>query len=88
MMGDWGRRKVLSTVPSELGREKARLLRGLPRGEAMGEAPGMRCTRESYLLFNTRLSSCRFLTNWEVIPKPAHMQLRSATADHFGEREW
>lgn len=63
MMGDWGRRKVLSTFPSELGRENARLLRGLPRGEAMGEAPGMRCTKESYLLFKTRLSSCRFLAN-------------------------
>lgn len=52
-MGDWGRRKRLSEFPSELGREKAKLFRGLPRGEARGEAPGMRCTRDSYFVFNT-----------------------------------
>jgi len=87
MMGDWGRTRVESAFPSELGRENARLLRGLPRGEAMGEAPGMRWTRDSYLSFNARLSSCRDLTNCEVNPKPAWMYPTSATADHFGERE-
>ena len=71
MIGDWGRRKVLSAFSSELGRESMKLLRGLPRGEAMGEAPGMRCTRDSYLVFSTWLSSCRVLTNCEVNPKPA-----------------
>jgi hypothetical protein len=61
---------MLSEFPSELGRENAKLLRGLPRGEAMGEMLGMRCTRESYFVFNAWLSSCRDLTNPEVKPKP------------------
>lgn len=39
----------------------------------MGEAPGMRCTRDSYLVFNARLSSCRDLTNFEVNPKPGYI---------------
>lgn len=59
---------MLSEFPSELRREIAKLLRGLPRGEAMGE--GMRCTSVSYLVFNAWLSSCRDLTNFEVNPKP------------------
>ena len=74
-----------SALPSELGRENAKLLRGLPRGEAMGEAPGMRCTRDSYLVFNARLSSCRLLTNCVVIPKPAYIPT-SATADQLSKR--
>lgn len=63
-----------------------KLLRGLPRGEAMGEAPGMRCTRFSYLVLNTSLSSCRVLTSCEVNPKPAYIQPTSVTADHLDER--
>ena len=59
----------------------AKLPRGLARGEAIGEAPGMRCTRDSYLFFNTWLSSCRVLTNCEVNPKPAYIRATSATAD-------
>ena len=79
---------MLSTFPSEPGRENARLLRGLARGEVIGEAPGIRCTRDSYLVFNTWLSSCRDLTNCDVNPNPACMQTMSATADHFDERGW
>jgi hypothetical protein len=82
-MGDWGRRKVASVLPSELGREKATLLRGLPRGEESGEAPGMRWTRESYLSFRTRLSSCRVLTSCEVIPKPEYMHQTSVDGRSF-----
>ena len=82
-MGDWGRRKFVSVFPSELGREKAILLRGLPRGEERGEAPGMRLTRESYLSFRTRLSSCRVLTNCEVNPKPEYMHQTSVDRRSF-----
>lgn len=84
--GDWGRRNVESAFPSELGRENATLLRGLLTGEAMGEAPGMRWTSDSYLYFSTWLSSCRDLTNCEVNPKPAWMHPALVTTDHFGER--
>lgn len=54
-----------------------KLLRGLPIGDVMGETLGMRCTRDSYLVFNALLSSCKYLTNCEVNPKPARITTNS-----------
>ena len=44
----------------------------------MCEAPGMRCTRDSYLVFKAWLSSCRDLVDCEVYPKPAYIRGGSA----------